>query len=235
MKTLAIIPARGGSKGIPKKNIIPLMGKPLIQYTIEAAQESANIDKVFLSSDSAEIIAIGKQLNLNCKYIRPDHLADDQANTVDVVLDALQWLETNEDYIPDTILLLQPTSPLRSSKDIDNAIELFIQKNKKCLVSVHEMAEHPYECVQNIYEDDWSYVAKQSKNATRRQDYKKGFYYINGAIYMTNVHFFKKEKVFIKEKNTSFYVMPSERGIDIDEYYHLDIANALLRKGFDDE
>jgi N-acylneuraminate cytidylyltransferase/CMP-N,N'-diacetyllegionaminic acid synthase len=230
VKVLAIIPARGGSKGIPKKNIIPLMGKPLIQYTITAAQESTIIDKIFLSSDNTEIIDVAKQLNLDCNYVRPDHLADDQANTVDVVLDALTWLEETESYVPDTILLLQPTSPLRSSEDIDNAIKLFIKNGKDTLISVHEMAEHPYECVKDIDTDDWSYLSEQPTNATRRQDYKKKFYYINGAIYLTSVDFFKKEKKFIEKNCTSFYVMPYERGIDIDEYHHLDIANALLTR-----
>lgn len=235
MKTLAIIPARGGSKGIPKKNIIPLMGKPLVQYTIEAAQKSHCIDKIFLSSDNDEIIAVAKDLGLESGYIRPEYLATDQANTVDVILDALKWLEETENYIPDTILLLQPTSPLRASNDIEAAAELFKQHKKNCLVSVHEMTEHPCECVKEIETDDWSYLAEQNINATRRQDYKEKFYYINGAIYMVKMDFFKKEKKFIEKNNTSFYIMPSERGIDIDEYHHLDIANSLLGRAIDNE
>jgi CMP-N-acetylneuraminic acid synthetase len=228
VKILAIIPARGGSKGIPKKNITPLQGKPLIQYTIEAAQNSSHIDKVFLSSDNDEIISTAKELGLESDYIRPHHLADDHAGTVDVVLDALRWLKETQAYTPDILLLLQPTSPLRTSKDIDDAIDQFKQDNKNSLVSVHEMIEHPYECVQDIETDRWSYLSQQPANATRRQDYKKGFYYINGAIYLVNVDFLTKEKKFIKENGTSFYIMPSERGIDIDEPVDLCKAEVLL-------
>lgn len=230
MKILAIIPARGGSKGIPKKNIIPLQGKPLIQYTIDAAQKSRFIDKIFLSSDDNEIIAVAKNLGLESGYKRPHRLADDHSTTADAIMDALTWLEEKENYIPDTILLLQPTSPLRTSDDIDGAIRLFEENKHDCLVSVHEMTEHPYECVQDIDSDEWSYLSKPETSATRRQDYQKKFYYINGAIYLTDVKFFKKEKKFIEKSNASFYVMPYERGIDIDEYHHLNLASTILGK-----
>jgi len=230
MKILAIIPARGGSKGIPKKNIIPLHGKPLIQYTIDAAKKSKFIDKIFLSSDDNDIITVAKNLGVETDYIRPHHLADDHSSTADTIIDAITWLEEKENYFPDAILLLQPTSPLRTSDDIDGAIRLFEENKHNCLVSVHEMTEHPYECVQNIDSEDWSYLAEEPLAATRRQDYKKKFYYINGAIYLTDVKFFKKEKKFIEKNNASFYVMPYERGIDIDEYHHLNLASAILGK-----
>jgi N-acylneuraminate cytidylyltransferase/CMP-N,N'-diacetyllegionaminic acid synthase len=230
LKILAIIPARGGSKGIPNKNIINLNDKPLIQYTIEAAKNSQKIDRIFLSSDNNEIIKTARKLGVNSRYIRPSHLANDTATAVDVVLDALIWLKENENYVPDAVLLLQPTSPLRISEDIDQAIKQFVLESTDSLVSVHKMIEHPNECVFDIENKDWKYLAKENKNATRRQDYKNDFYYINGALYLANVNFFKKEKVFIKEKNTSFYVMPHERGIDIDEYYDLDMARMILQR-----
>ena len=229
MKVLAIIPARGGSKGIPKKNIVDLNGKPLIQYTVDIAIESKKIDRVFLSSDDNEIIETVKKLGVYSDYKRPPHLASDTATATDVVIDALDWLEENEGYKPDAVILLQPTSPLRVLSDIDGAIEYFYQNSKDCLVSVHEMIEHPYECVYGIEKDDWQYLAKQNINATRRQDYKEKFYYINGAIYMVNVDYFKQNRLFIKEKNTSFYIMPHERGIDIDEYSDLKRAEFLLK------
>jgi N-acylneuraminate cytidylyltransferase/CMP-N,N'-diacetyllegionaminic acid synthase len=224
LKVLAIIPARGGSKGIPKKNIIDLNDKPLIQYTIDAAKKSQKLDRIFLSSDDDEIIEIARKLGVNSRYIRPSHLANDTATSVDVVLDALVWLKENENYVPEAVLLLQPTSPLRTTEDIDGAIKQFTADSKDCLVGVHEMIEHPNECVFDIKSDDWQYLAKQDENATRRQDYKKNFYYINGALYLVNVDFFQKEKIFIKEMNTSFYVMPHDRGIDIDEYSDLQRA-----------
>ena len=229
MKVLAIIPARGGSKGIPKKNIIDLNGKPLIQYTVDMALESKKIDKVFLSSDDDEIISTVKSLGLYSGYKRPHCFASDTASTIDAVVDALNWLEKNENYTPDAIILLQPTSPLRLSSDIDNAIEQFSKDSKDCLVSVHEMIEHPYECVVDIEKDSWQYLAKQDKKATRRQDYKEKYYYINGALYLVNIDFFEKNREFILEGNTSFYIMPHERGIDIDEYSDLKRAEFLLK------
>jgi len=229
MKVLAIIPARGGSKGIPKKNIVDLNGKPLIQYTVDIAMESKKIDRVFLSSDDDEIISRVQKMGVYSNYKRPDTFASDRATAVDVVVDALNWLEKNEGYSPDAVILLQPTSPLRLSSDIDSAIAQFSNDSKDCLVSVHEMIEHPYECVKSIESDDWQYLAKQEITATRRQDYKDKFYYINGAVYIVNVDFFKKNRKFIIEGNTSFYVMPHERGIDIDEYSDLKRAEFLLK------
>lgn len=229
MKVLAIIPARGGSKGIPKKNIVDLNAKPLIQYTVDAAKNSKEIDKIFLSSDDKDIINIAKQLGIYSEYIRPEKFANDTASGAEVVLDALSWLEKNENYIPDAIMLLQPTSPLRTAEDIDGAIEHFSKDSKKALVGVHTMIEHPYECVFDIEKDDWQYLAKQDKRVTRRQDYKDKFYYINGALYLVDVNFFKQEKLFMKEKNTSFYIMPHERGIDIDEYSDLQRAEFYLK------
>ncbi len=230
LKVLAIIPARGGSKGIPKKNIIELNGKPLIEYTIDVAKESKGIDKIFLSSDNDEIIKVVNTLGVSSNYKRPKIFADDNAKTVDVVIDALEWLKESEDYVPDVILILQPTSPLRLSKDIDNAIIQFSKSTKECLVSVHEMIEHPYECVKGISSDNWEYLEKQRDYKTRRQDYSEKFYYINGAIYLVNVDFFKKNRVFIQEKNTDFYIMPHERGIDIDDYSDLRQAEFILKE-----
>ena len=230
LKVLAIIPARGGSKGIPKKNIIELNGKPLIEYTIDVAKESKGIDKIFLSSDNDEIIKVVNTLGVSSNYKRPKIFADDNAKTVDVVIDALEWLKESEDYVPDVILILQPTSPLRLSKDIDNAIIQFSKSTKECLISVHEMIEHPYECVKGIGSDNWEYLEKQKDYKTRRQDYSEKFYYINGAIYLVNVDFFKKNRVFIQEKNTDFYIMPHERGIDIDDYSDLRQAEFILKE-----
>ena len=230
LKVLAIIPARGGSKGIPKKNIIELNGKPLIQYTLDMAKGSKYIDKIFLSSDDDEIIEVVNSLGVSSNYKRPRVLADDNAKTVDVVIDSLEWLEENEDYIPDVILILQPTSPLRLSKDINEAIIQFSKSSKECLVSVHEMIEHPYECVKGIDSSSWEYLENQKDYKTRRQDYSEKFYYINGAIYLVNIDFFKKNQVFIQKGNTDFYIMPHERGIDIDEYSDLRQAEFILKE-----
>lgn len=229
MKVLAIIPARGGSKGIPKKNIIELNDKPLITYTIEAAQKSKRIDKIFLSSDDSEIIEVAKNLGISSTYIRPKYLASDEATTIDAILDSIEWLENQENYFPDVILLLQPTSPLRTAEDIDGAIDLFEKHKESALVSVHEMIEHPFECVYDIYKKDWKYLAQPKSLSTRRQDYAKSFYYINGALYLANINFLKREKTFIKSRNTIFYEIPQERGLDVDEFKDLERAEFYLK------
>lgn len=230
MKVLAIIPARGGSKGIPKKNIVDLNGKPLICYTIEAAKKSKKIDKIFLSSDNNEIINIAKENGLNSNYIRPKDLSNDTAATSEAISHAIEWLKDTESYSPDIVMILQPTSPLRTSKDIDSAIEQFIESSKECLVSVNEMTEHPYECVKNIENQDWSYLEEQDTMETRRQDYSKVFYYINGVIYITSISFYNKERVFIKKSSTSFYLMPQERSVDIDDLNDLEKVEYYLSK-----
>ncbi len=232
MKVLAIITARGGSKGIPKKNIIDLNGKPLIQYTIDATKSSELVDRIFLSSDDKEIIEVSKSLGVSSDYIRPEHLANDTASSSDAVIDALEWLEKNENYIPDAVMLLQPTSPLRSSDDISFSIKQFINDKKNCLVSVHEMLEHPFECVSNIDSDNWNFLAEQDIQATRRQDYNDEFYYINGAIYLVDYSYFKENRKFLDKTSTSFFKMPHVRGIDIDEYIDLRKAEFFLQGAY---
>jgi CMP-N,N'-diacetyllegionaminic acid synthase len=230
LKVLAIIPARGGSKGIPKKNIANLNGKPLICYTIDAAKKSKTIDRIFLSSNDDEIINVSKKNDLYSLYIRPNELSNDTALTTEAIFHAVDWLKSTESYNPDIIMILQPTSPLRTPEDIDNAVEQFIESSKNCLVSVNEMVEHPYECVKNIETESWGYLEEQDTMATRRQDYNDKFYYINGAIYITTVDFFNKERVFIKENSTSFYIMPPERSVDIDNYSDLEKVEYYLQK-----
>ncbi len=228
MKVMAFIPARGGSKGIPRKNLSLLNGKPLIQYTIDAAQQSKYIDNIFLSSDDSEIIDFSKSLGLEAQYQRPDGLAEDTTPMIDTVLHALEWLKKRKGYFPDYILLLQPTSPLRRVEDIDNAIKQFFDLNAKALISVHEMIEHPYECVK-LKENNWSFLQKSHEAVYRRQDYIDKYYYINGAIYFANTDFIIKNKSFIVEKKTKLYVMPASYGIDVDEPHDLKRCEFFLK------
>lgn len=224
---LTIIPARGGSKGIPRKNLVQLAGKPLLQYTIEAAK-SANLGNILLSSDDAEILALGAQLGIKSDYVRPQQFANDTAGMVDVVLHALEWWEMTYRVIPEHVLLLQPTSPLRSSADINAAVAHYLRMQADSLVSVHSLSEHPYECVR-IVENKLDFLCKPDKPVVRRQDYDNNFYYINGAIYLTTTKFIKENKKFI-DANTSMYVMDRRNGVDIDEPADLQWAEFLLTK-----
>ncbi|WP_294961211.1 acylneuraminate cytidylyltransferase family protein [Sulfurimonas sp.] len=145
MKVLALIPARGGSKGVPKKNIKLLENFPLISYTIAAAKLSKTIDKVIVSTDSKEIVDISLEYDAEVPFLRPDRISTDHATDIDFVLHSLEWLEKNENYIPDLVVLLRPTTPLRDIKYIDDAIESLKNNNvATSLRSSHVVSESPF-------------------------------------------------------------------------------------------
>lgn len=223
MHVLAFIPARGGSKGIPRKNLVPLAGKPLIQYTVEAAQKAASVSEIFLSSDDAEIIAFCRSLGLAVPYLRPAELSSDTATMIDAVLHGLAW--RREQGMPDTdaVLLLQPTSPLRTAADIDGAVDLLSARGTQSLVSVHEMAEHPFECIKGL-EPGWNFLDHPGQAATRRQDYGQHFFFMNGAIYIVRTAFLETARIFFEEGRSALYVMPRARGVDIDDLEGLRLA-----------
>ena len=225
---LAIIPARAGSKGIPGKNLVDFCGKPLIQYTIEAALSCSLADDVILSTDSLEIKDAALKAGLNTEYLRPEHLATDRSSMVDVVLDCLDWYLNNVNGGVENILLLQPTSPLRTAYDIDAALNLYLESRAHSLISVNKVAHHPYECLKGK-STDWVYLAKPNVNATRRQDYDDNFYFINGAIYISSVAHLRKSKNFIDEKKSVLYVMSQEKGLDIDYMEDLVYGEFILK------
>lgn len=226
MKILAFIPARGGSKGIPGKNLVPLLGKPMLQYTIEAAKASTLIDEVFLSSDDERIIACGRTHGLDSGYSRPVDIAGDRAPMIDAVLHGLDWLEDRGDTFQ-VLVLLQPTSPLRASVDIDGAIRRFIELGTNTLVSVHRMTEHPSECVCATAEG-WRWLEKPAVGVVGRQDYGKGYFFVNGAVYVARVDFLRSHRTFIEEGKTALFEIPSARGVDVDERAQLSLAEHLL-------
>ena len=218
---LAVIPARGGSKGLLGKNILPLAGKPLIAWTIESAIESKYIDKCIISTDDQEIADISLKYGGDVPFMRPSELATDKANSNDVIIHTIEAIE--EKY--DLIILLQPTSPLRNSFDIDNALELLENKHAGALVSMVEI-RHPVEWTARISGDLHipELVTTLSKN-TRRQDFEKR-YELNGAIYISKLDLFIKQNSFISN-HTIAYIMPPERSIDIDDKLDFDFAEYL--------
>jgi CMP-N,N'-diacetyllegionaminic acid synthase len=219
---LAVIPARGGSKGLLGKNILPLAGKPLIAWTIESAIESKYIDKCIISTDDQEIADISLKYGGDVPFMRPSELATDKANSIDVITHSIEAIE--EKYA--LIILLQPTSPLRNSFDIDNALELLENKHAGALVSMVEI-RHPVEWAARISGDLHipELVTTLSKN-TRRQDFEKR-YELNGAIYISISDLFTKQNSFISN-HTIAYVMPKERSIDIDDEIDFKFAEYLL-------
>src|SRR5262245_7715077 len=145
MRVLGIIPARGGSKGIPRKNLIPLAGKPLLYYTVQAALESRRLTRTILSSDDAEICSAGRSYGVDVPFVRPAELATDEASSVKVALHALQFAEKEEGRKYDLVCLLQPTCPLRNSDDVDTAVGLLESSDADAVISLALVDEpHPF-------------------------------------------------------------------------------------------
>ncbi len=224
-RLLAVIPARGGSKRLPRKNVLDLAGKPLIAWTIQEALNCKYIDQVIVSTDDKEISDISKEYGADVPFFRPSELATDEAKTVDVVLHLLDELEkVGERY--DYIILLQPTSPLRTAQNIDESVELLQMKNSDAVISVCESEHPPLWC--NVLPDDMSmdnFLDESVKNK-RSQDLPKQ-YRINGAIYISSVKKLKKENSFFLSNNCIAYIMKQNVSIDIDTIDDFDFA--LLR------
>ncbi len=225
---LGLIPARGGSKGLPRKNIRPLLGKPLITWTIEQALASKYLDRVVVTTDDKEIAEVSKKYGAEVPFMRPKELAEDNTKGIDVVLHALNWLKENDKQKQyDLIMLLQPTSPLRKSEDIDKAIELLFLKEEKSIVSVCEVDHHPL-WANTLPEDGCmkDFIRQEIMNKNRQE--LPVFYRLNGAIYLAYCNYIKKQKSFFGEK-TFAYIMPKERSVDIDDKIDLKLAEILIK------
>ena len=222
MKYLAIIPARGGSKRLPNKNILNLNGKPLIVWSIEAAKKSKYIDDVVVTSDSEKILDIAKKYNVKT-IKRPDDLASDMATTFDVIKHTIDSLQNKYKYI----ILLQPTSPLRNEKHIDEAIELLKNKNADAVISVCETDHSPLwsnTLPENL--DMRNFLRDEIKNK-RSQDLPK-FYRLNGAIYICKTDKLLEEKSFFIKNNIYAYIMDRKSSIDIDDEIDFKLAKVLM-------
>lgn len=207
---LAIIPARGGSKRLPRKNILDLCGKPLISWSIEAALKSKYISKVVVSSDDEEILNISS--NFGADIIkRPYELANDTATTFDTVKHTIDNFE-NYDYI----VLLQPTSPLRNEKHIDEAIELLEEKQADAIVSVCEMDHSPLWSNTLPKDGNMNNFLRDEVLNKRSQDLEK-YYRVNGAIYICKTDKLLENKSFFLKDNIFAYIMDRKSSIDIDE------------------
>ncbi|MBF0108054.1 MAG: acylneuraminate cytidylyltransferase family protein [Magnetococcales bacterium] len=222
-RVLAIIPARGGSKGVPMKNIRNLAGKPLLVWTIEAAHGCRAIDRSILSSDDPEIIAIARDHGCDVPFIRPAALADDQAKAIDVALHALETL--GETY--HILVWLQPTSPLRQTTDIERALDLLLRGSHDSCTSVSPAAKPP----------DWMYrlnedgtlrpVLENRPPSGGRQDLPKA-YVLNGAIYACRIPWLLEGKRFVDEKTVAYLMEPRD-AIDIDTEIDFNLCELLMK------
>ncbi|MBT1443005.1 acylneuraminate cytidylyltransferase family protein [Shewanella sp. JM162201] len=220
---LAIIPARGGSKRLPKKNVLDLAGRPLISWTISAAKNSKYVDRVVVSTDNDEIIRIAKHSMADVPFKRNAGLSSDTATTEDVIKDCLERL--GEAY--DVVVVLQPTSPLRTVEDIDTALEMMKDTEVQGIVSVVQL-EHPLIWCNTLPEDrSMADFMKPEYIGMRSQDFPAS-YRINGAIYIYTLEKLYRSGMLL-DKGVYAYVMPKERSVDIDERVDFMIADAILR------
>lgn len=222
-RVLAIIPARGGSKRVVHKNIRELAGKPLFAWTVEQAKESKYIDRLILSSDDMEIIGKAKQWGCEVPFVRPSELSQDDTPGIEVIFHALEALSEAYDFV----VLLQPTSPLRNSDDIDRCLEVCVENNSPSCISLVKQNKNPY----------WMYMLNSNnslsplfdKNHKMQGEPKGDVYTLNGAVYVADAEWLKKNRVLVSTETVG-YTMPEERSCDIDTEIDMEICDILLER-----
>ncbi|WP_010628765.1 cytidylyltransferase domain-containing protein [Halomonas sp. KM-1] len=221
---LAIIPARAGSKRLPKKNILPLAGKPLIQWTLDAVIESRVADLIAVTSDDKQVLEIASHNDKVTVIARPDFLAGDDAATIDVVAHTISYFK-EQGVIARRVLLLQPTSPLRSAKDIIDAVSLHNENDEKSLVSISE-AGHSSSLFGVLSER--GVFIQSNMDEIRNGGVKE--YRINGAIYINHIKNIIETGRMLDKEPLAF-IMPKERGVDIDEWLDFKLCEIVIREG----
>lgn len=224
---VGVITARGGSRSIPRKNIVPVAGKPLIVWTIEAALKSSSLSRVILSTDDTEIAKVARQWGAEVPFIRPAKLAQDDSPHIPVIIHTVEWLELNEGVRPDYVFLLQPTCPLRSAEDIGNAIQLALENDADGVVSVCEAPSHPYLTKRVTADGRLEDFVSKPEGYLRRQDLSAA-YALNGAIYLARREILLEKETWYTDR-TYAYIMPAERSLDIDTPWDLYLADLILR------
>jgi len=222
---LALIPARGGSKGVPGKNIRPLCGKPLIAWTIDQAKKSKYVDHILVSTDSEDIATIAREYGADVPFLRPESLATDGAKAIDVILHAIDYLEQHG-RLYDLVMYLQPTSPLRQAEDMDTAVELLFSAKAQVIVSVCESGFNPD--IINILPPDrcMKHFLKPEFINKNRQDHPT-YYKINGAIYLAYSHYLRLHRILFGDE-TYAYIMNRDKSVDIDSEMDFRLADFIL-------
>jgi len=230
MNILAVIPARGGSKGIPGKNLVTLAGRPLISFSIEKALESECFCDVIVSSDSEDILSFSKTISDDIIALeRPSNLATDDASTYDVVKHALEYYQKFKNCTPDAVFLLQPTSPIRLVSELIASCELFKESTKKSLISVSPPIQHPSDFIFRNNDELKYCFARDNSVVLRRQEFVESWF-INGSIYISDTEFLLNKEVFYTLDDCDLFVMSEEAAVDIDTPLDLLIAEAVLSK-----
>jgi len=230
-KILAIIPARKGSKGILNKNMQLIGTMPMIQYTMSAALDAKNLNSIILSTDDENIIDLAEKNGIQVPFIRPSNLSCDDTKVSEVILHSLDWYKTTHQTLPENIMLLQPTSPFRTSEDIDQAIDRFENSLKKTLVSATEFSQHPSDCL--LKNDDGQYsrlkIGLNCDNDSGRQLYPEVLY-LDGSIYISETLEFLKTRQLIGEY-PEIMITSQSHALDIDTPFDLKIARIMHDSG----
>ncbi len=226
MKFISVIPARSGSKGIRNKNIFKVGNKPLIEHTFKAVKKS-KINDNYILTDSIRIKNLARKFNINTKYNRPKKVSKSTSSLTDTLYDFHLWLEKKKIYY-DFMVILQPTSPLRDYKDINNSIKIINNSKFNSLFSISKSLEHPYEAI-ITKKNKWNFVLKKSKKFYRRQDFDIDTYFINGAIYISNRKLIRSKKTFTNN-NHCFYEMPKNKSLEINDKEEAFIIDSLLKR-----
>lgn len=227
-RILAIIPARGGSKGIPRKNIRLLVGKPLIAYSILPGLQSKYIDRLIVSTDDKEISEVARSFGAEVPFVRPTELANDTAKSLPVMQHAVRFCEEQDKVKYDFVVLLEPTGPMRIARDIDDAITKATDTNADSVVGLMELEDANPIRVKKIVNDHILCFCVPEPEGLRRQDQEKA-YLRNGSIYV-----FKRDNLLennsLYGKDSRPYVMPRERSVNIDEESDFLVAEYFLEK-----
>lgn len=223
-RVLAIVPARGGSKRLPRKNALDFCGKPLIGWSIDAAKQSQYVDEVFVSTDDQEIADIAWEYEIDVPELRPAHLASDTATTVDVLLDVLDKYGSEFDVL----VLLQPTSPLRDADHIDEALELYTNKQAESVVSVTACEHSPL--WSNTLPEDGSMGEFISSEALKRSQELATYYRLNGALYIFDIKILQKRKQIQYTSKSFSYFMDNHVSFDIDNAVDFELAEFFMQK-----
>ena len=234
LKVLFVITARGGSKGIPRKNIVRLGKLPLIAYKIIAAKKCNYVNRMIVSTDDVEIADVARQYGAEVPFMRPDYLASDTASSMDVIEHAMNWIDVNDNSKYDYICLLEPSSPFLTGDDLNTALDLLISRNADTLLGMKEVEVsrkfiHPLDsdgCLSFFYDEI------RNINNVRRQD-QQPEYTMNGCIYIARWAYFKQNHLF-HSRNSIPYIMSPEKSIEIDSMIDLEFARFLVKENIID-
>jgi CMP-N,N'-diacetyllegionaminic acid synthase len=226
MKILGLITARGGSKGLPGKNVALVAGRPLVAWTVEAALASGRLHRTIVSTDDPAIADICRAHGVEAPFLRPTELARDDSPHQPVLEHAVRWLMKNEDWTPEIVVLLQPTSPLRNAADIDGAVELLLRSKAPSVASITATRTHPYLVRSMDAQGRLTPSVEIPSGYLRRQDFPPVFE-LNGAVYVIRTEALLAGEPLVGPETLGF-MMPTERSLDIDDPADLKTAERTL-------